>query len=443
VRVLLLDSDGSSARLIRGMIGGCEVCAAPRQADGLRHVAEGGWDLILLDADFSGAGLELLGRLRDRDPATPVVLLASSPSMELTLQAVQRGAFDVLLKPPTGGRLAEIVAALGGAGRVRPLAAEGGEGDSTIIGSSDGMMGVFRTVAHAAGSEATVLVTGQSGTGKEMVARALHSGSRRSSGPFVAINCAAIPENLLESELFGHEKGAFTGAIGRRVGRFERAGGGTLFLDEIGDMSTALQSKILRALQEREVERVGGAAPVPIDVRVIAATNRDLGEAVREGRFREDLYYRLAVVVLHLPPLSERGGDLELLTDHFVAFHARQHGRPIRGVAEDVYEILRSHPWPGNVRQLRNAVERAVVMSSGECLLPRHLPPEVLAAAGAAQPAEGFTDGQLCTLAEMERRMIERALRETGHNLTLAARRLGIHRNTMRRKLAEHDLRAE
>jgi DNA-binding NtrC family response regulator len=257
----------------------------------------------------------------------------------------------------------------------------------------------------------------------------------------VAINCAAIPENLLESELFGHEKGAFTGAIGRRVGRFERANGGTLFLDEIGDMSVALQSKILRALQEREIERVGGSATVSIDVRVIAATNRDLSAAVEEGRFREDLFYRLAVVVLRLPPLARRGADLELLTEHFVAKYAREHGRAMRGIAEEVFDVLSAHPWPGNVRQLRNAVERAVVMSSGDVLLPQHLPQEI---SQCAQPVGGspdLLDGPLCTLAEMERRLIQRALRETGSNLTLAAQRLGIHRNTLRRKLVEHGLR--
>jgi transcriptional regulator with PAS, ATPase and Fis domain len=303
------------------------------------------------------------------------------------------------------------------------------------------MMGVFKTIAKAASSGATVLVLGESGTGKEMVARVLHARSNRARGQFVAINCAAIPENLLESELFGHEKGSFTGAIGRRIGRFERATGGTLFLDEIGDMSLALQSKILRAIQEREVERVGGNSPVPIDVRIVAATNRDLAAAVREGRFREDLFYRLAVVTLNLPPLRERGPDLDLLASHLVARYAREHGRPVRAVAEEVYAVLHAHPWPGNVRQLRNAMERAVVMSEGEVLLPQHLPADILNPQ-APPRAEGSEPPEppLVTLEEMEKRMIRRALSETGNNLTVAAERLGIHRNTLRRKIQEYGL---
>jgi transcriptional regulator with PAS, ATPase and Fis domain len=301
-------------------------------------------------------------------------------------------------------------------------------------------MGVFKTIAKAAGSDATVLVLGESGTGKEMVARVLHSRSHRAKGHFVAINCAAIPENLLESELFGHEKGAFTGAIGRRIGRFERASGGTLFLDEIGDMSLALQSKILRAIQEREIERVGGTATVGIDVRIVAATNRNLLEAVHEGRFREDLFYRLAVVTVNLPPLRERGTDLELLASHLVARYAREHKRPVRAISEEVFSVLHRHPWPGNVRQLRNAMERAVVMSQGEVLLPEHLPADVAQPQQPPETQEASQEMPLVTLEEMERRMIRRALRETGSNLTVAADRLGIHRNTLRRKISEYGL---
>jgi transcriptional regulator with PAS, ATPase and Fis domain len=295
-------------------------------------------------------------------------------------------------------------------------------------------------VGRVAASPATVLILGESGTGKELVAKAIHRNSGRAAGPFVAINCAAIPENLLESELFGHEKGAFTGAIGRRIGRFERASGGTLFLDEIGDMSLALQSKILRALQEREIERVGGSSAVPIDVRIVAATNRDLQAAVAEGRFREDLFYRLAVVSLTLPPLRERGADLDLLASHFVAHYAREHARPVRAVAEEVFAALRSHPWPGNVRQLRNAMERAVVMSDGEVLLPQHLPPDILHPSSPRTPTQDHGEMPLVTLEEMEKRMIVRALRETSDNLTMAAERLGIHRNTLRRKVAEYGI---
>jgi DNA-binding NtrC family response regulator len=442
LRVLLLDSDRSVGRTIEPELEGAELFSAHGLTDGLRMLGAGSWDLILLDADFSDAGMELLGRLREDEGSAPVVLLTSHPSMDLAMEAIRQGAHDVLAKPLPRGRVREIVTGIEEVRRVRPLPAEL-PGEDVIVGSSGGMMAVFKTIAKAATSDATVLVLGESGTGKEMVARVLHSRSHRARGPFVAINCAAIPENLLESELFGHEKGAFTGAIGRRIGRFERASGGTLFLDEIGDMSLALQSKILRAIQEREIERVGGNATVPIDVRIVAATNRDLAVAVRDGRFREDLFYRLAVVTVSLPPLRERGADLDLLASHLVARYAREHRRPVRAISEEVFGILHRHPWPGNVRQLRNAMERAVVMAEGEVLLPPHLPAEIAqpqpARAGDAEAGEM----PLVTLEEMERRMIRRALAETGSNLTVAADRLGIHRNTLRRKIAEYGLGEE
>ncbi|HEU0015701.1 MAG TPA: sigma-54 dependent transcriptional regulator, partial [Longimicrobium sp.] len=420
-----------------------ELHSAQSLSEGLRMIASGSWDLILLDADFSGAGLEILGRLHEDGGMAPVVLLTARPTMDLAMEAIRQGAHDVLPKPLPRGRVREILLGVEEIKRLRPLPEPAGKpGEDAIVGASTQMMGVFKSIARAATSDATVLVLGESGTGKEMVARVLHSRSRRSRGPFVAINCAAIPENLLESELFGHEKGAFTGAIGRRIGRFERAHGGTLFLDEIGDMSMALQSKILRAIQEREVERVGGGNPVPIDVRIVAATNRDLAAAVREGRFREDLFYRLAVVTVTLPPLRERGSDLDLLATHFVAQYAREHGRPVRAVAEEVFNVLHRHPWPGNVRQLRNAAERAVVMSQGEILLPQHLPADILHApdAPAANGAHPPAEPPLVTLEEMEKRMIRRALRETGNNVTVAAERLGIHRNTLRRKITDYGI---
>ncbi len=439
LKVLLLDADRGVGRTLEPELDAAELHTAHGLTEGLRLIATGTWDLILLDADFSDAGMEILGRLRGDGGSAPVVLLSDHPSMELALEAIRQGAHDVLPKPLPRGRVREILAGIEEVRRLRPVP-EAVRGDDAIVGSSSGMMQVFKSIARAADSDATVLVLGESGTGKEMVARVLHSRSRRAKGPFVAINCAAIPENLLESELFGHEKGAFTGAIGRRIGRFERANAGTLFLDEIGDMSLALQSKILRAIQEREVERVGGGSPVSIDVRIVAATNRDLAESVREGRFREDLYYRLAVVTLNLPPLRDRGTDLEQLALHYVAHYGREHARPVRAVAEEVFGALRAHPWPGNVRQLRNAMERAVVMSDGEVLLPQHLPADILHPPATRPAAADAAEMPLVTLEEMERRMIRRALAETANNLTMAAERLGIHRNTLRRKIAEYRL---
>ncbi len=436
MKVLLLDPDRTTVRSLESELAGAQLQAAHGQGEGLRLIRDGGWDLILLDASFSDAGMEILERLREASDSPPVVLMTTEPSMEMMMEALRVGAHEVLAKPLPLGRVRQILTSLEQARSVRPLP-EKPAAEDAFIGSSPEMLHAFSLVARSAGSDATVLVLGESGTGKEMVARALHSLSPRAKGPFMAINCAAIPENLLESELFGHEKGAFTGAVARRVGRFERANGGTLFLDEIGDMSLALQSKILRALQEREVERVGGEAPVPIDVRVVAATNHDLQKAVEEGKFRMDLFYRLAVVSVGLPPLRQRGCDLDRLAEHFAAYYARRHRKPIRAVAEEVYRILRQQPWPGNVRQLRNVVERAVVMSSGEVLLPQHLPAELLHSEAVA-PAG--MDGPLCTLEEMERRMIRRALQETRNSLTTAAELLGIHRNTLRRKMEEYGI---
>ncbi len=431
MKILLLDPDPSIGRALERELNGIDLRAASQQSEGLSLVRSGRWDMILLDANFSDAGLELLPRIQ-RMAQAPVLFLAPLPSMDLTVKAIRAGAIDVMPKPLPLDRLRRLLETLPSGSRVSSLSITP-RGEETLVGSSPAMVEVFTATARAANSSATVLILGESGTGKEMLARALHAQSPRSRAPFIAINCAAIPENLLESELFGHEKGAFTGAIGQRIGRFERADGGTLFLDEIGDMSLALQSKILRVLQEREVERVGGGSAVPIDVRVVAATNKDLMRAVQAYEFREDLLYRLAVIALRLPPLRARGADIDLLSEHFAALYAREHRRQIHSMAEETLEALRSHPWPGNVRQLRNAIERAVVMCSGSVLLPHHLPPDLFrASADGAQQ-----EMPLCTLREMEAKMIERALAQANHNHTRAAELLGIHRNTLRRKLRE------
>ncbi|MBI4410607.1 MAG: sigma-54-dependent Fis family transcriptional regulator [Gemmatimonadetes bacterium] len=417
---------------------GSEVVVEARASEGLARLRRGGWSLVLLDVEFAeGAGLDLLGTLAES--RVPVALLARSPSMRLTLDAMERGAVDVLPLPPDAVRLRELAARC--AAGLEPAApVRVAEAASSFIGESSALLEAFRTVARVANSAATVLVRGESGTGKELLARALHERSDRAHGPFVTVNCAAIPEHLLESELFGHEKGAFTGAIGRRIGRFERASGGTLFLDEIGDMSMALQAKILRALQEREIERVGGEAAIPIDVRVIAATNRDLGADVAAGRFREDLYYRIAVVVITLPPLRQRGEDIGPLAQHFVARYAREYRRPVRGIAQETMALLRAYVWPGNVRELRNALECAVLLAEGDTVLPEHLPDEVRGGSAAFR-----TDalGELVPLDELERRYIRHVLASTAGHLARTAEVLGIHRNTLRRKLREFGLGGE
>jgi DNA-binding NtrC family response regulator len=299
------------------------------------------------------------------------------------------------------------------------------------------MLEVYKIMARVGPSAATVLIQGESGTGKEVVARAIHLDGPHASGPFVAVNCAAIPENLLESELFGHEKGAFTGAVTRKIGRFEQAVGGTLFLDEIADMSLALQAKILRAVQEREIERVGGGEPIPVEVRLIAATNRDLREAIAQGKFREDLYYRLAVVPIRLPPLAERGDDLVLLTAYFTRQFAGRYRKAIGAISDQALELLRGHAWVGNVRELRNVIERAVIVSTHDTIRAEHLPDELRgeAAVVTSQPQNAFP-----TLAELEARHIARVLAYTHGQIGAAAEMLGIHRNTLTRKMKEYGL---
>ena len=304
-----------------------------------------------------------------------------------------------------------------------------------FIGESAALRAAVKVARRVSDSTATVLVQGESGTGKELLARVVHDASGRARHPFVAVNCAAIPETLLESELFGHERGAFTGAAVRHAGRFERATRGTLFLDEVGDMSPAMQAKILRALQEEEIERVGGERPVAVDVRVVAATNRDLAAEVAAGRFREDLYYRLAVVVVHLPPLRERGGDVELLARHFLEHFARRHRRAVHELSEETLELLRSYRWPGNVRQLHNAVEGALLIADGPVIRPEHLPDEVRLGGSSGAPSHGTSAGELLPLRELEDLHIRRALALAGGNQGAAAELLGIHRNTLRQKL--------
>jgi len=310
-------------------------------------------------------------------------------------------------------------------------------GQYALVGQSATMLEVYKLIARIAPSLATVLVQGESGTGKEVVARAMHLNGPMASGPFVAVNCAAIPENLLESELFGHEKGSFTGAITRKIGRFEQAGGGTLFLDEIADMSLALQAKILRAVQEREIERVGGAETIPVNVRLIAATNRDLKEAIKQGRFREDLYYRLAVVVIRLPRLAERGDDLLQLTSYFVRQFGERYGKGIRAISDRALDLLRNHAWVGNVRELRNVVERAVIVATDDVLRVEHLPEEFR---GEEATLPDRSEGALLTLAEAEARHIARVLAQTNGQIGAAAELLGIHRNTLTRKMKEYGL---
>jgi DNA-binding NtrC family response regulator len=434
--VLALTGSPAALAQLSAEFGESEFCIETRPSFGVVRAQETHWSVVLIDADFADAGsLDIIERLAGTGQA--VALMTRAPSLRLTLDAMDRGARDVLSLPLDAAKLRDLVV------RCRKIAVRAPNVERVAVETADAMIGesarmldAFKAVARVARSNATVLIRGESGTGKELIARTVHERSARSAQPFVAVNCAAIPESLLESELFGHEKGAFTGAIARRVGRFERANGGTIFLDEIGDMSLPLQAKILRVLQEREIERVGSSASVAVDVRLVAATHRDLEQDVKAGRFREDLYYRLAVVSLHLPPLRERGDDLRLLAEHYLAHYAREYRRPVHTISAEALALLRAHHWPGNVRQLRNVIESAVLQVDGGVLLPSHLPADSLRPRG-----EGaIEESAMLTLSELERRHISRVMAESGGHMNVAAEILGIHRNTLRRKLAEYGI---
>jgi DNA-binding NtrC family response regulator len=447
-QVLCLDPDPGAAHTLQEALAGSALevrvleSAALPPADplaGLAAIRSARPAAILLRVDPPDMPqLDLLRALRREGEDVPVLVTAERGSMALTIAVIQAGAYDFLPKPLDAVKLREALerAVASPRGASRPLSGEPAPADElTIVGESEGIVAVYKTIGRVAESSATLLITGESGTGKELVARVTHRASARSSGPFLAVNCAAIPENLLESELFGHEKGAFTGAVGRKIGKFERAEGGTIFLDEIGDMSLALQSKILRVIQEREIERVGGKEKVRVNVRIMAATNRDLLSDVRAGRFREDLYFRLAVVTIVLPPLRERRGDIPILIEHFVRRFAADNEKRIGSISRNVYALLERHSWPGNIRQLRNALERAVIMCQGRTLLPEHLPPELFISA--APPAPEPLTSPLVPLEEIERRHIQTVLQATDWNLSRAAEILGIHRNTLRRRARE------
>jgi two-component system response regulator PilR (NtrC family)/two-component system response regulator HydG len=401
-----------------------------------------GWDAVLLSLSVEHADVPTAKLLAGQPGVGTLLVSSSRATLDVTLEARRAGAAAVLPEPIAADDLAQELTHLFGKSRRVALPEASTQGGAPrILGSSAPIARVFDVLARVADTPATVLVTGESGTGKELVARMLHDASDRSRGPFVAVNCAAIPEQLLESELFGHERGAFTGALTQKPGRFERAAGGTLFLDEIGDMSLVLQAKILRALEEREIERVGGTKPVSVDVRVVAATNRSLPERIADGEFREDLYYRLAVIQLELPPLRERADDVDLLALHFAASFARTYARPVEWIAQDALARIRSYPWPGNVRELRNVMDRAVLLCRGSTLgvqdlrlgddAPRASP------RGAGESAEYATT---LTLAEVEARHIARVLEHTRGHLGEAASVLGIHRNTLTRKIQEYGI---
>ncbi len=461
-RVLIVEDDAAHAEALREALEGegLEVEVAHDADSGLDRLRARPFQVVLTDLRLGPRdGLELLREARRLDPELSVFLITGHGSLETAVQAMREGAADYLAKPVN---LVELRTRVARELEKRRLAEDNRElraalddrfGLEGLIGNSPAMLVILNTIRQVGPTDATVLLLGESGTGKEMVARAIHRLSPRSSRRFVAINCAALTETLIESELFGHVKGAFTGAQGAKQGKFEYAQGGTLFLDEIGDMPQPTQAKLLRVLEERTVTPVGSNEERPVDVRIIAATNRDLLQRVREGSFREDLYYRLAVVTLDLPPLRERMEDLPLLAKHFVEECGRRHRKEVRGLSEEVLSLFRAYPWPGNVRELRNAIESMVVLDRDGELGADDLPPQLrgllprsreegagpAAEAPAVDPVRALVGK---TLAEVEKELILATLEKVGGNRQKAARMLKIGERTLYRKLKEYDRQA-
>ena len=447
-RILVVDDEPAQRELVSGFLKkqGFEVSSAESGVKAVELFRQDSIDLVLTDQKMPNmSGLDLLQAVRAINPEVPVIFMTAFGSIEAAVSAIQGGATDYLTKPLN---LDELLFRIRQAGDHRRLFIENRELRETlqgrhriegIIGESGPMLDVISLVRRAAPSEATVLIRGESGTGKELIAKAIHFASPRASGPLVKVNCAALPETLLESELFGHEKGAFTGAVTSRQGRFELANGGTLFLDEIGDLPLHLQAKLLRVLQEREYEKVGSSRPVKVDVRILAASHRPLEALIKAGQLREDLYYRLNVVTILIPPLRERRSDLSLLIEHFLRRFAEKNGKTIRGVTREARDILLRYDYPGNVRELENLIERAVVLTRDEVIGSGDLPLTVQDSEAADEPGTNLT----VTVEALERRMIRDALARSRGVQTEAAELLGISERALRYKLIKYGFREE
>jgi DNA-binding NtrC family response regulator len=450
VKILVVDDEPSIRFSLTELLdeAGHEVREAPHAPAALALLEESPADLVISDLTMPAMdGLQLLEELRSRHPGSLFVLMTAHGDERTAVRALKNGAYDYIPKPFDNE---EVRALVRRAREVLALRAENARLRQELAGELHGLIGesaairdVARVVRRAAPTDATVLITGESGTGKEVVARALHAESRRRAGPFVALNCSALPGELVESELFGHLKGAFTGADRDREGLFEAADGGTLFLDEIGDLALPAQAKLLRALEERQVTRVGATRPTAVDVRVVAATHRPLDRLAADGTFREDLLYRLRVITLHLPPLRERREDVPAIALHFLAEMAARHGRPVRGLCEGARRALLAYDWPGNVRELRNALERAVVMAEGEEIEAADLPAQVTASAAPLGPVDAaladlpFAQARERALDDFDRVYLQAALERHGGNVSATARALDMHRQSLQKKLRQ------
>ena len=463
--LLVIDDDRSVAQVFRRGFQNTDVQVrwASSAAEGTELAARCAPDVVVLDILLPDqSGLETFQQIHKQDPSVPVIFITASGTSSTTIEAIKLGAFDYLVKPLDFARIRDLTAQ---AFKIRrfmhvPVRVNGaGDGPTAgadaLVGRSPAMQDVYKAIGRVARQNVTVLIRGESGTGKELVARAIYQHSPRASGRFLAVNCAAIPETLLESELFGHEKGAFTGADSKRVGKFEQCSGGTLFLDEVGDMTPLMQSKVLRVLQEQKFERVGGNQTIETDVWIIAATNRHLEQMLNDGAFRSDLYYRLNGYTIKLPPLRERKEDIPVLVEHLLALFNRELGKAVHTVPQETMDLLVQYPWPGNVRELQSVLRQSLLQATGPILLPEFLPLPVSSAGqgpafeltlpeGGAPSLDGFIEERLRarsvglyaeSLAFMERHLLTRVLRHTQGNQSRAAKVLGITRGSLRSKI--------
>ncbi|MFQ5543812.1 MAG: sigma-54-dependent transcriptional regulator [Nitrospiria bacterium] len=447
-RILVTDDNRSIRRSLARLFldKEFEVVEAASGEDALQRFLEEEADLVLTDLQMGGmSGIELLGEIKKHSPHTPVLVITAFGTVESAVDAMREGAFDYILKPFS---LTEIEAKVEKALAQRRIMVENrylremiNHSVGKIIGESPKMKQVFRLISKVAPNRTPVLIAGETGTGKELVAREIHQNGPRSDRPFIAVNCGAIPENLIEAELFGHEKGSFTGATAQKKGRFEMAEGGTLFLDEIGDMPLHLQVKVLRFIQEKELERVGGTKTIKVDARLIAATHRDLKEEVQADRFREDLYYRIRVIEILLPSLKEREGDISLLSKYFLQKFNQELHKDVQ-ISSEIAELLSAYQWSGNVRELENVIERAVVLAEGETIDMEDLPPELQSIALPEKALDTSLSGGGLTarIEAMEREMIRKTMEEENGNQTKAAKSLEIHRSSLQYKLRKYGL---
>ncbi|WP_141588839.1 MULTISPECIES: sigma-54 dependent transcriptional regulator [unclassified Myxococcus] len=459
-KVLVIDDEANLRKVLAAMLrrDGFDVTVAENGEQGLAEFHKNGADIVVTDLVMPKVGgMEVLGTIRTANPDVPVIIITAHGTVDSAVDAIKAGAFDYITKPFDQAELSSVVAK---AAKTNESARRSVRPDvkarAAIIGDSSTIQEVYKIIDKVADTPSTVLITGESGTGKELIATALHGASSRRDKPFIKINCAAIPHTLLESELFGYERGAFTGAVTSKPGRFELADEGTLFLDEIGEIPVEMQVKLLRAIQEGEFERVGGIKTTRVDVRLVAATNRDLQAEIEAGRFRKDLYYRLAVVPISLPALRERRSDIPMLARHFVEKYNRRLNKKIEGIADDAMALLQGYAWPGNIRELENLIERVLLFADGPLITARDLPEPVrqgtsvhasanLASAVASIDVPtgevGLKDIVRMKAAELERDLIVKKLEETGGNVTRAARLLQISRKSLQTKMKEFGLR--